>query len=121
MSLVTFFRRHPVAAHGWAPTSRFVGWYRDGFVVYMITGGVACSRLTSWKRDRRITWASSGINGDRTSCITAIVDCDCESVLSCDICYPSYGFETDAQPDSLFDFPKWGGRSLRRSSRSIEW
>src|SRR6516165_9943253 len=37
------------------------------------------------------TWASSGINGDRTSCTTFIVDFDSESVVSCNICYPSYG------------------------------
>jgi hypothetical protein len=43
----------------------------------------------------------SGISADRTSCTTVIVDFDSESVVSCDICYPSYGYDTDAQPDPV--------------------
>jgi hypothetical protein len=52
-----------------------------------------------WLMRTVITWASSGTNGDRTSCTTFIVDFDSESVVSFNICYPSYGCETDAHPD----------------------
>src|ERR1700756_4812930 len=48
-----------------------------------------------------ITSASSGINGDRTSWSTVIVDFDSESVGSGNIRYSSYGCKTDAQPDPV--------------------
>jgi hypothetical protein len=71
-----------------------------------------------------ITWASSGINGDRTSCTTFIVDFDAESVVSSN-CYPSYGCETDAQPDPV-DVKRVVGRPRRigakqADARSGQW
>ena len=67
------------------------------------------ARKAMWRLTRGARWMAdenshhmgivSGITGDRTSWGTVIVDFDSDSVGSGNIRYPSYGCETDAQPD----------------------
>ena len=63
-------------------------------------------RARGWLMTTVITWASSGINGDRTSCITAIVDCDCASQsYPATFVIPLTVLKRTHSQYSLFDFP----------------
>src|SRR6185437_13759775 len=61
------------------------------------------------------TWASPGINDDRTSCTTFIVDFDSESVVSRDIRFPIMVAKR------THPTPRRRTRLVRRLSRTGTW